>query len=243
MTQLFDVVIFDEASQVPPADAVPSIVRGRRVAVAGDEQQLPPTAFFTSASPTSRRSSRSPATTGLTVAVTTGYESVLDSLATIVPFRSLAWHYRSQDERLIAFSNAHIYDCSLTTFPGAHGDDVLPTSRCPSGRRPDAARPDKQRRGRRGSSTSSSTTPARPSESLGVITMGIKHADRDRGGASGVRARRAPRPRRVLRRGPPRTRSSSRTSSAYRATSATRSSSPSATARTPTAACCTGSAR
>ncbi|MGX4712289.1 AAA domain-containing protein [Rhodococcus ruber] len=175
MQQLFDVVIFDEASQIPPADAVPAIARGKRVAVAGDERQLPPTSFFASAV------ADDPEGLGLdpgTVALTSGYESVLDVLSAIVPFRSLAWHYRSQDERLIAFSNAHIYHSSLTTFPGSHTEGVLQHVQVPFVA---------------GAATSEESALAevdkvvelilqyaqdRPEESLGVITMGIKHADR-----------------------------------------------------------------
>lgn len=179
MQELFDIVIFDEASQIPPADAIPSIVRGRRVAVAGDERQLPPTAFFASSTPETEDDTESTTTEvdGLTVAVTSGYESVLDSLATIIPFRSLAWHYRSQDERLIAFSNAHIYDSSLTTFPGAHAGDVLTHVPVDTTSGLDAAAA--------GTSSAEVARVAdlvidharnRPQESLGVITMGIKHA-------------------------------------------------------------------
>src|SRR6185503_12131158 len=44
---LFDVVIFDEASQIPVEEAVPALYRARQVIVVGDEMQLPPTSFFT----------------------------------------------------------------------------------------------------------------------------------------------------------------------------------------------------
>ena len=173
MRQLFDVVIFDEASQIPPADAVPSIARGKRIAVAGDERQLPPTSFFATSI---ADASDEPDTEVL--ALTSGYESVLDVLSAITPFRSLAWHYRSQDERLIALSNTHIYDSSLTTFPGSHTDGVLRHVEVPFS--PIGA-----------TSEESATAEVdrvvqlildhaehRPDESLGVITMGIKHADR-----------------------------------------------------------------
>ena len=56
---------------------------------------------------------------------TQGYESILDALAGLVPEQMLTWHYRSRDERLIAFSNARIYNRALTTFPGANSDDVI----------------------------------------------------------------------------------------------------------------------
>lgn len=180
LQQLFDVVIFDEASQVPPADAIPSVVRGKRVVVAGDERQLPPTSFFASASAEDETEEGLEIGENGEVAVTLtdGYESILDSLAAALPFRSLEWHYRSQDERLIAFSNAHIYSSSLTTFPGAHVDGVLDHVAVP------------HVPGLTGSEESAAAevqavvdlvlehARQRPEESLGVITMGIKHADR-----------------------------------------------------------------
>lgn len=180
LQQLFDVVIFDEASQVPPADAIPSVMRGKRVVVAGDEHQLPPTSFFASASVEDETEEGLEIGENGEVAVTLtdGYESILDSLAAALPFRSLEWHYRSQDERLIAFSNAHIYSSSLTTFPGAHVDGVLDHVAVP------------HVPGRAGSEESAAAevqavvdlvldhARQRPQESLGVITMGIKHADR-----------------------------------------------------------------
>ncbi|KQY60597.1 hypothetical protein ASD11_02620 [Aeromicrobium sp. Root495] len=176
LRQLFDVVIFDEASQIPPADAVPSIMRGKRVAVAGDERQLPPTSFFANTSASDESDSAGEASEDSIVAMTDGFESILDALIPIAPFRSLGWHYRSLDERLIAFSNAHIYDSSLTTFPGAHGDEVLRYVHVPRG-------------GALGDGTSSAEVEkvvdlviehaqTRATESLGVITMGITHADR-----------------------------------------------------------------
>lgn len=177
MKQLFDVVIFDEASQIPPADAIASIARGARVVVAGDERQLPPTSFFAAVSSEEEEFEAFDIGGESMVSLTSGYESILDALATIVPFRGLEWHYRSQDERLIAFSNAHIYDSSLTTFPGAQTSDVLRhelvTACHPVGE---------------GESVTAEVTRVvdlvlehaqqRPEESLGVITMGIKHAAR-----------------------------------------------------------------
>lgn len=110
--EMFDVVIFDEASQVLPADALPAIVRGRQLVVAGDSRQLPPTTFFDSV-------------TSDGTAVVDDYESILDRLASLLPSRSLLWHYRSLDERLIAVSNQHIYDGQLTTFPGAERSETI----------------------------------------------------------------------------------------------------------------------
>jgi very-short-patch-repair endonuclease len=173
----FDVVIFDEASQITPADAVTSILRGRQLVVAGDDKQLPPTAFFASGSASDDDSEQpEPGTPAALLAGTEGFESILDALGSVLGFRQLSWHYRSRDERLIAFSNAHIYDRTLVTFPGADSGRVL--SHVPAPWRP-------------GTDTNSPAPEVdavvdlvlrhareRPAESLGVITMGIRHRDR-----------------------------------------------------------------
>ena len=114
----FDVVVFDEASQIPPAEAISAISRARQVVVAGDSRQLPPTSFFTAVT----ESELPPEQAG---ALTEGVESILDVLAAALPARRLSWHYRSLDERLIAFSNTHIYDGTLVTFPGTAVDPVV----------------------------------------------------------------------------------------------------------------------
>ncbi len=117
--QWFDVVVFDEASQVPPAEAVSAISRARQVVVAGDSRQLPPTSFFTTVT------DGDPASVGADEAITEGVESILDVLAAALPSRRLSWHYRSLDERLIAFANAEVYEGSLVTFPGTGTDPVV----------------------------------------------------------------------------------------------------------------------
>lgn len=105
---LFDLVIFDEASQIAPWDAVGSIARGRQVVVAGDPRQMPPTNFFSRAGSTSDED------------VEADMESILDEcLAAGVPSHSLSWHYRSRHESLITFSNHRYYDGALITFPAA----------------------------------------------------------------------------------------------------------------------------
>ena len=115
----FDVVVFDEASQVPPAEAVSAISRARQVVVAGDSHQLPPTTFFTTVT------GDDPAAVGADEALTEGVESILDVLAAALPSRRLSWHYRSLDERLIEFANAEVYEGSLVTFPGTGVDPVV----------------------------------------------------------------------------------------------------------------------
>ncbi|MGW6984062.1 DUF4011 domain-containing protein [Streptomyces sp. NPDC054932] len=118
---VFDVVIFDEASQVLPQDAMNCIYRGRALIVAGDQKQLPPTAFFSSSGDDEEDASGDED-------LPDRFESVLDlcKASGLLPSLSLRWHYRSRHEDLIAFSNREFYDESMTTFPGAHaeGDDV-----------------------------------------------------------------------------------------------------------------------
>jgi very-short-patch-repair endonuclease len=113
---VFDVVIFDEASQVRPADAISSIYRGRQLVVAGDQKQLPPTSFF-------ERIDDGEDDTYVEDEPDQ-FESVLDKCKGSGVFTSLPlrWHYRSQHEHLIAYSNHSFYDGTLITFPGAVSD-------------------------------------------------------------------------------------------------------------------------
>ena len=112
--EMFDYVIFDEASQVRPEEAISAIARGRNVVVAGDRRQLPPSAFFDTAAADVDDYDEEEAD-----ALTAGYQSILDVTSALLPGRMLTWHYRSRDERLIALSNDHIYEGGLATFPGA----------------------------------------------------------------------------------------------------------------------------
>ncbi|MDR6354845.1 hypothetical protein Q3H58_001516 [Pseudomonas psychrotolerans] len=101
---LFDLVIFDEASQIAPWDAVGAIARGVQVVIAGDPRQMPPTRFF------DRAAGEDDTAEDL--------ESILDEcLGAGIYSHSLNWHYRSRHESLIAFSNHHYYDGKLITFP------------------------------------------------------------------------------------------------------------------------------
>jgi very-short-patch-repair endonuclease len=106
--ELFDLVIFDEASQIAPWDAVGSIARGKQVVIAGDPRQMPPTSFFT------RNAEAGEDDTDEDM------ESILDEcMGAGVPQHSLTWHYRSRHESLITFSNYRYYGGSLITFPAA----------------------------------------------------------------------------------------------------------------------------
>ncbi|HLL83071.1 MAG TPA: DUF3320 domain-containing protein, partial [Longimicrobium sp.] len=109
----FDLVIFDEASQLPSEDAVGAIVRGAQLVVVGDPKQLPPTNFFAVMS----GQAEAPATDDGTP-VLEDTESVLEEfMGAGVPRTRLRWHYRSTHESLITFSNVSFYEAELHTFP------------------------------------------------------------------------------------------------------------------------------
>jgi hypothetical protein len=179
--QCFDVVIFDEASQVTPESAAGALMRANQAVVAGDPHQLPPTTFFASGSAADDDDDEP---TMLSGSMTKDFESVLDVMGALLPppigTKRLNWHYRSRDERLIAFSNAQpeLYDWSLTTFPGAQTTKVITHQLVPFV--PGSV--DQEQ------SVANEVTAVvkavcehaheRPDESLGVITMGIKHMER-----------------------------------------------------------------
>jgi very-short-patch-repair endonuclease len=111
-TYRFDVVIFDEASQIPPADAINCIYRGEQLIIAGDDRQLPPTSFFDASMDEDDVYEDEQFD---------DFESVLGlckgtELLEDIP---LKWHYRSRHEDLITFSNYRFYEGQLITYPGA----------------------------------------------------------------------------------------------------------------------------
>ncbi|MDR2436638.1 MAG: DUF4011 domain-containing protein [Endomicrobium sp.] len=114
----FDLVIFDEASQIPVSDAVGAMARGKKVIVVGDPKQLPPTNFFQSLDKSDIEE----------YTVENKYipeESVLDECLTLgIPSIKLLWHYRSRNEKLISFSNTKYYDDDLVTFPSNNTNDA-----------------------------------------------------------------------------------------------------------------------
>jgi len=147
---LFDLVIFDEASQVLPEDAAPSFLRGKHVILAGDEQQLPPSSFWQRSSyddsyyDSNDESDEDgdDAKDGFE-----GMESILGAAKSIIGSESfsetmLNVHYRSKNEELIAFSNHMFYKDNLITFPDNNKDDwnglkdvYLPNGRYVTGKR------------------------------------------------------------------------------------------------------------
>ena len=166
---LFDLVLFDEASQVLPEDAVPALARGRQAVVAGDRHQLPPTTFFSNS--LEEDTEEDPE-------AYEGFESVLDLMAGLTGSWPLEWHYRSRDERLIAFSNHHIYGNSLITFPGR--GHVKPVSHIvvPQMIGQDEDRDSVAAEAERVAVEVIRMAQEHPEQSLGVITMGLKHANR-----------------------------------------------------------------
>lgn len=103
----FDLVIMDEASQIKPEDSLGVIARGRQLVVVGDPKQLPPTNFF----------DRVVHDEDEEATVLGEQESILDATIPMFNSRRLRWHYRSQHESLIAFSNQNFYDNDLVLFP------------------------------------------------------------------------------------------------------------------------------
>ncbi|WP_247711539.1 AAA domain-containing protein [Qipengyuania aurantiaca] len=114
--ELFDVVIFDEASQIPTEDAVPALCRSRQVVIVGDEMQLPPTSFF-SATLNDEDMEVLAEEDGEQIAIVLDADSLLSQAARNLPATLLAWHYRSRFEALISFSNAAFYAGQLVTIP------------------------------------------------------------------------------------------------------------------------------
>lgn len=111
----FDLVIFDEASQVLPEDAVGALLRADQAVVFGDSKQLPPTPFFRRVLDEEGAGDTEEEATDGDVR---GFESILDLCKGALPVKALRWHYRSRDERLIAFSNERFYrEEPLITFP------------------------------------------------------------------------------------------------------------------------------
>ena len=125
----FDLVVFDEASQVRPVDALGSLLRGKKAVVVGDSRQMPPTSFFERLS----HGEESPDDDDAAASVTADMESILDLFASQgAPSRYLRWHYRSRHESLIAVSNREFYDNRLVVFssPDSGTDSGLGLQYC-----------------------------------------------------------------------------------------------------------------
>ncbi len=112
----FDLVVFDEASQLPTCKAVGALARGENAVVVGDPKQMPPTAFFATN------------TVDEDNLDSEDLESILDDcLALNIPQTHLLWHYRSRHESLIAYSNSRFYENKLYTFPSVNDRETKVT--------------------------------------------------------------------------------------------------------------------
>ncbi len=125
-TDLFDVVIFDEASQIPVEDAVPSVLRAPQVIVVGDRMQMPPTRFFSSDDDDDAELVVDDH--GHRLSITLDADSFLTQADLALDSSMLNWHYRSRSESLIAYSNHAFYGGGLATIP----DTELPSGEQPA---------------------------------------------------------------------------------------------------------------
>ncbi len=108
----FDTIVFDEASQIFPQDAIGTIYRGKQLIVVGDSKQMPPSNFFNASSDAEEDEDTD----------ITDFDSILDICTSVFDTERLAWHYRSHYEQLIAFSNMNFYNNHLITFPSSTKD-------------------------------------------------------------------------------------------------------------------------
>jgi very-short-patch-repair endonuclease len=180
----FDLVIFDEASQIRPEMAIPAIMRGETAVIAGDSNQLPPTNFFSGAglalTDDEDEESRYGIDTSITENTLKDSESILEAMERVVGTRKkrLLWHYRSRDERLIALSNIEIYGNSLTTFPASDTPDALKHVLVGPGKNKTVATGSQNNEAVEVIGLIKQHIKAHPQESLGVITFGIKHLEK-----------------------------------------------------------------
>ena len=105
MEEIFDLCIYDEASQLTTARAAGSLARAKNAIVCGDSKQMPPSRYFMSDNYEEENWQNE------------DLESLLDDFTTLTPITGLRWHYRSSHDSLIEFSNHRFYDGKLVSFP------------------------------------------------------------------------------------------------------------------------------
>lgn len=184
--QYFDVVIFDEASQIQPEDAICSIIRGKQLVVAGDTRQLPPSPFFADQSYSEEEETDVIGDDGEPIQITTeGFESLLHMVLANLPKLGpsnygwlLEWHYRSKDEALIAFSNTHIYNERLTTFPSPNSKFGVEFIRANPRNHSDINSDSSSAEVELVVNIAFKIAREHPEASIGIIALGIKHANR-----------------------------------------------------------------
>ena len=188
VANLFDVVIFDEASQVLPADAIPAIARGRQHVIAGDSKQLPPTKDFqklisVNVTDDDGDDDGDDETKEFTFVapLARDVESILDVVTLALGSQRsqmLEWHYRSKDEKLITTNNRYVYQNRLTTFPGTDGIDRIRFESVPPSK--GLGKNNKSPSGEVNRVVDLAIEHARshPEESLGIIAFGSDHMKR-----------------------------------------------------------------
>jgi hypothetical protein len=124
---IFNVVIFDESSQCRLEEALPVLMRGERVVIAGDQKQLPPTRFFESALADSGDSDAETAEELFFQQQSEAEDLLTAALNLDVREAYLDVHYRSRNEALIGFSNEHYYGSRLQPIPGHPRNKALNT--------------------------------------------------------------------------------------------------------------------
>ena len=110
---LFDVVIFDEASQVFIESTIPTIYRGKSIVVAGDDKQLRPSTTFMKRYLGSDHESIE----DYSVQAALEVDSLLDLAVSRYESANLTYHYRSKHQELIDFSNNAFYNGNLQISP------------------------------------------------------------------------------------------------------------------------------
>lgn len=178
----FDILMFDEASQIFPEDAVPAIARCRQIIVVGDEKQLPPTGFFRSGEDSSWDEYEADEEDDNALVDT---ESVLSALKRFIGRgvyeRYLKVHYRSRHDTLIKFSNFHFYDKKLLIFPSPSrtvdelglSDVFVPDGRFDSG----GSRTNRKEAERVVDLVFEHMRNTRDDETLGVVTLSAAQAE------------------------------------------------------------------
>ena len=167
----FDIVVMDEASQLKPEEALGAIARGKQLVVVGDPNQLPPTTFFDKLGETQDDDDGKSQAALL-------QESILDvCMGHFRPVRTLRWHYRSQHESLIAFSNSRFYRNNLIVFPSPYARNRALGVKC---RYVQGATYDSQMNTMEAKVVVEAVLAHmrdRPDESLGVVTLNLKQRD------------------------------------------------------------------
>lgn len=168
----FDIVIMDEASQLKPEQALGAIARGTQLVVVGDPKQLPPTSFF------SRMATPEDDGDSGKGAAAVDAESILDvCISHFHPVRTLRWHYRSQHESLIAFSNQFFYRGNLVVFPSPFGKSKELGLRYHYVREGIYENQMNLVEARRVVDAAASHILERPQISLGIVTLNVKQRD------------------------------------------------------------------